>query len=59
MMSSRVTLVEEEEGANVDGAVGAGGATDPNRHEQNCASLRLMVPASIAPMIGKGSKEGK
>ena len=59
MMSSRVTLLEEEEGADVDGAVGARGAADPDRLKQNYASLRLMVPASIAPMIGKALEEGK
>ena len=43
MMSSSVTLLVEEERADVDGAEGVGGAVVLNRLNQNCASLRLMV----------------
>ena len=59
MIASRVTPPVEVEGAEVDGVEGVGVAVDPNRLERNYASLRLTIPASIAPMIGKGSEEGK
>ena len=58
-MSSSVTPLIEEEGVDVDGAEGVGGATASECLERNYASLRLMVLASIAPMTRKGSKEGK
>ena len=59
MMSSRVILLVEEEGANVDGAEKVGGAADPDCLKHSCASLRLTVVASIAPIIGKWSDTGK
>ena len=59
MMSSRVILLVEEEGADVDGAEEVGGATDPDSLEHSCASLRLTVVASIAPITGKWSDMGK
>ena len=59
MMSLRVTPLIEEEGADVDGAKGMGGAAEPDRLDRNCASLRLMVAASIAPIIEKWSSKGK
>jgi len=59
MMSSRVTPLVEEKGANVDGAERVGGAVDPNRFYQNCASLRLTIAASIAPITEKWSDTGK
>ena len=59
MMTSRVTLLVEEEGANVDGEEGVREAVALEHLKNNYASLRLTVPASIAPMKGKGSKEGK
>ena len=59
MMTSRVTLLVEEEGANVDGEEGVREAVALEHLKKNYASLRLTVPASIAPMKGKGSKEGK
>ena len=34
-------------------------AVDLDHLKQNCALLRLMVPASISPMTRKGSEEGK
>ena len=48
MMSPRVTLPEEEEGADMDGAEwdGAereGGAAEFDCHDRNCASLSLTV----------------
>ena len=42
MMSSRVTPLIEEEGADVDGAKGVGGAAVPDCLDQN-SSLRLTV----------------
>ena len=59
MIASRVTPFAEIEGTEVDGAEGVGGAAVPECLERNCASLRLEVPASIASMTWKGSKEGK
>ena len=59
MIASRVIPPAKVEGAEVDGVEGVGVAVDPNRLERNYASLRLTIPASIAPMIGKGSEEGK
>ena len=58
-MSLRVTLLVEEEGVEMDRAEGVGEATDLDCLEQNCASLRFMVAASIAPIIGKWSDMGK
>ena len=43
----------------MDGAEGVEVAVDPDCLECSCASLRLTIPASIAPMTGKGSEEGK
>ena len=48
-MSSRVTPLVEEEGVDMDVAEEVGGAADLDRLDQNCASLRLTVAASIAP----------
>ena len=59
MVSSSVISLVEEEGVDVDGAKGVGVAVDLNHLERNCTSLHLMVLASIAPMIRKGSEEGK
>ena len=42
-MSPNVTLPEEEEGTDVDGAEREGGATKSDCHGQNWASLRLTV----------------
>ena len=42
-MSSSVTLLIEEEGADMDEAEGMGGAVGPDRLDQNYASLRLTV----------------
>ena len=58
-MSLRVTPLVEEEGANVDGAEGVEGATNPNCLHRNYASLRLTVAASIAPIIEKWLDKGK
>ena len=56
MMTSRVTLLVEEEGANVDGEEGVREAVALEHLKKNYASLRLTVLASTAPMKGKGSK---
>ena len=42
-MSSRVTLLIEEEGTDVDGIEGVGGAAVPDRLDRNCALLHLTV----------------
>ena len=39
MMSSSVTSLIEEEGADVDGAKGVGGAAVPDHLDRNCALL--------------------
>ena len=43
MMSPRVTSLEEEEGADVDGAEQEGGAIESVCHDLNCASLHFTV----------------
>ena len=58
-MSPRVTLPEEEEGADVDGAEREGGATESDCLDQNCASLRLTVAQSMTHMTEKWLEEGK
>ena len=52
MMASRVTPLDEDEGAKVDGEVEAGGADVSVQGclEQICAILRLMVAVSMAHM---------
>ena len=64
MLSSSVTLLIEEEGADVDGAERdgveqEGGATKSDYRDRNCASLRLTVAASMAHMTEKWSEEGE
>ena len=62
-MSLRVTLLVEEEGVDVDGVEGVGGAADLDRLERSCVSFRLTVAASIALItwkwldMGKGTKK--
>ena len=63
MMSPRVTLLEEEEGADVcraeqDGVEREGGAESYCR-DLNCASLRITVAAFMAHMKVKGLDAGK
>ena len=63
-MSSKVTLLIEEEGADVDGAdqdraEREGRAVEFDYRDLNCASLRLTVATSMAHMIEKWSEEGK
>ena len=62
-MSPSVTLpIEEEEadvdGAEQDGAEWKGGAVESDCLDQNCASLRFMIAASMAHMIVKWSDKG-
>ena len=59
MMSSRVTSTVEEEGADVDGLVEAGGIVVLDRLERSYASLHLTVAASMAHMTWKWSETGK
>ena len=54
LIASRVTSPAEEEGAE-----GVGGATDSDCLERNCASLCLIVVASMAHITWKWSKMGK
>ena len=58
-MSPRVTPLIEEEEADVDGAEEVGGVADPDRLDRNCASLHLMIAASITPIIEKWTDKGK
>ena len=64
MMSLSDTSLEEEEGADVDGAdrdeaEWEGGATKSDCCDLNYALLRLTVVASMAHMTEKWSEEGK
>ena len=47
MIALRVTPPTEEDGVEVDGAEGVGGAVDPDRLKKNCALLYLTVATSI------------
>ena len=66
MMPSRVTLVVEEEGADVEGAkeegriVEAVGSIVSTRDHfgRSWASLRRIEPALMAPMVVKKGEEG-
>ena len=60
MMVSSVTPPVEEEGAEVDGAVGAGGAVvyDWGCLERSCAKLRLTVVASMTHIKEKWGDSG-
>ena len=59
MIASKVTPPTEEEGAEVNGAEEVGGVAVLDRLERSCASLHLMVAASMAHMIWKWSETGK
>ena len=59
MIESRVTPLAEEEGTEVDGAEEMGGAADPDYLERSCASLRLTLTVSMAPIKWKWSEMGK
>ena len=55
MMASRVTPPAEDKGAEVDGAVEAGGVAVSIRGRLglSCAVLHLMVAMSMAPIMEK------
>ena len=59
MITSRVTPPAEEEGVEVDGAEGVGGAAVLDRLECSCTSLLLMVAASMAHITWKWLETGK
>ena len=58
MITSRVTPPAEEEGAEVDGAEGVGGAADPDRLERSCALLLLTVAVCTHNMEVAGNGKG-
>ena len=63
-MSPNDTLLEEDEGTDVDGAnrdraVREGGVAKFVSRDLNCTSLRLTIASSMAHMIEKWTKEGK
>ena len=58
-MSLSATPLVEEEGTDMDGPEGVGGATVLDCLDQNCASLCLTVAESMAHIMGKWSEEGK
>ena len=59
MITLRVTPPAEEEGVEVDGAEGVGGAVNSDPLKRSCASLRLMVVASMTHITWKWSDIGK
>ena len=64
MMSPSDTSLEEEEGADVDGAdqdraEREGGATEADYCDLNCTLLRLTIMMSMAHITEKRSEEGK
>ena len=59
MIALRVTPPVEEEGAEVDGVEGVGGATNPDRLEHSCALLRLIVAVLMAHITWKWSDTEK
>ena len=59
MITSRVTPPVEEEGVEMDGAEGVGGAAVPDRLERSCTSLHLMVAVSMAHITWKWLEMGK
>ena len=59
MMSLSVTPLVEDEGVDVDGVEGVGGAVIPDRLNRNYASLCLIVAESMAHITEKCSDKGK
>ena len=59
IMSSRVTPLLEEEGADMDEAVEVGGISILDYLERSWALLRLTVAVSMAHITWKWSKAGK
>ena len=58
-MSPSDTSLEEEEGADMDGAEWEGGTAESVCRDLNCALIRLTVAASMAHMTEKWVEEGK
>ena len=58
MITSRVTPPAKEEGVEVDGAEGVGGAADPDYLERSCALLRLTVASCTHNMKVAGNGKG-
>ena len=58
MIVSRVTPPAEEEGAEVDGAEGVGGAADSNRLKRSCTFLLLTVAVCTHNMEVTGNGKG-
>ena len=59
MIASRVILPTEEEGAEVDGVEGVGGAANPDYLVRSYILLYLTLAASMAHMTWKWSNTGK
>ena len=59
MIALRVTPPVEEEGAEVDGVEGVGGATNLDHLEHSYALLRLIVAVLMAHITWKWSEMGK
>ena len=59
MIASRVTPLTEEQGMEVDGAKGVGGAAEPDHLERSYTSLLLTVAALMAHITEKWSEMGK
>ena len=59
MIASKVTPLVKEKGAEVDKAEGVGVVAIPDHLEHSCASLHLMVMASMAHITWKWLKTGK
>ena len=59
MIALRVTPPVEEEGAEVDGVEGVGGATNLDHLEHSYALLRLIVAVSMAHITWKWLETGK
>ena len=59
MTSRSITSPIAEEGVDVDGAEREGGAVESDCLDQNCASLRFTIVASMAHMKVKWLDKGK
>ena len=59
MIASKVTPPAEEEGVEVDGIEGMGGAIDPDHLEHSFASLSLTSAAFMAHIMWKWLETGK
>ena len=59
MITSKVTPPAEEEGAEVDGIQGMGGAIDPDHLEHSFTSLSLTLAVFMAHIMWKWLETGK